>query len=430
MPQSDKEILRQRLFQLLRLQNSAWLVPSMFAGVVFLFPLEAFPSIKRILEGWALFWVSIPFFLAYQAITFWWIHKLRKTLQTATPAQAHSYYIGNIVFGAASFVLLPICGALLRDAFCVFGGFSIAVLLFVPLAKVNRLILAIYENKESGYLASPCPEVFYQWDGMRTFFWLPFIMFAMIWLFILIVALFTRSNPFTKLVFTLSGVFSAIGCIFWPISIPNWLVKQTDNPSPWQRIIREVSWLTMNMWSKEFPAGEKTSFQWWLSHPGEPWPENMERIALYIDTDSFDWQDPNEWKAPIQKAQAQAHHQRPESPVIENLVIGSQAAQMEQHINTQPVFEITSLFKAVMNNNLADLQGLLPNSNLNRPFAETGNTPLHIAALNGYTDIVRLLLEQPNIDTTRTNNAGQTALDLAREKEFKEIVKLLGNKQL
>ena len=93
---------------------------------------------------------------------------------------------------------------------------------------------------------------------------------------------------------------------------------------------------------------------------------------------------------------------------------------------------ITPLLGAIITGDIALVQTALQDQpeELNTAYAQNGNTPLHAAALNGYTEIVRLLLEQLDIDTTRTNNDGKTALDLAREKKFKEIVKLLENKQL
>ena len=62
---------------------------------------------------------------------------------------------------------------------------------------------------------------------------------------------------------------------------------------------------------------------------------------------------------------------------------------------------------------------------LNTAYAQNGNTPLHVAALNGKAEIVKLLLSQPGIDKTIKNNNGQTAAELAQEKGFAEISGLL-----
>ena len=88
---------------------------------------------------------------------------------------------------------------------------------------------------------------------------------------------------------------------------------------------------------------------------------------------------------------------------------------------------ITPLFDAILTKNIDSVKIILQDhpEHLNTAYAQNGNTPLHVAALNGYTEIVRLLLEQPGIDTTRKNNDGKTALDLAQEKGFAEIAGLL-----
>ncbi len=101
----------------------------------------------------------------------------------------------------------------------------------------------------------------------------------------------------------------------------------------------------------------------------------------------------------------------------------------EQGPAPAPALPITPLLQAVMDGELEKVREVLADNTaqLNTTYAPNGNTPLHVAALNGYVDIVRFLLEQPGIDTLRTNNEGKTALDLTREKGFAEIVQLLEN---
>lgn len=102
----------------------------------------------------------------------------------------------------------------------------------------------------------------------------------------------------------------------------------------------------------------------------------------------------------------------------------------EQGPAPAPALPITPLLQAVMEGELEKMKEALTAhpEHLNTAYAPNGNMPLHVAALNGYTDIVRLLLEQEGLDTTHTNNEGKTALDLAREKGFAEIVQLLESK--
>lgn len=88
---------------------------------------------------------------------------------------------------------------------------------------------------------------------------------------------------------------------------------------------------------------------------------------------------------------------------------------------------ITPLLGAIISGDLDLVRTALQQNpeHLNTAYAQNGNTPLHVAALNGQAEIVTLLLEQPGIDKTLTNNAGKTAADLAREKGFAEIAQLL-----
>ena len=89
--------------------------------------------------------------------------------------------------------------------------------------------------------------------------------------------------------------------------------------------------------------------------------------------------------------------------------------------------KITPLLGAILANDTTLVHTALQEhpEYINTAYAQNGNTPLHVAALNGQTEIVKLLLEQPGLDTTLKNNGGKTARDLAQEKNFTEIADLL-----
>lgn len=53
-----------------------------------------------------------------------------------------------------------------------------------------------------------------------------------------------------------------------------------------------------------------------------------------------------------------------------------------------------------------------------------GNTPLHVAAIQGRTQVVKLLLEQKDINDAITNNQGRLPLDLARNAEIFQSLQL------
>ena len=88
---------------------------------------------------------------------------------------------------------------------------------------------------------------------------------------------------------------------------------------------------------------------------------------------------------------------------------------------------MTPLLSAIISQNTDSVRAALAEhpQDLNTAYAQNGNTPLHVAALNGQAEIVKLLLAQPGLDKTRQNNDGKTALDLAQEKNLTEIAELL-----
>ena len=88
---------------------------------------------------------------------------------------------------------------------------------------------------------------------------------------------------------------------------------------------------------------------------------------------------------------------------------------------------VTPLLQSILDGNKEAAEKALKEypDYINIPYASNGNTPLHVAVWNGYTDIVKLLLEQPGIDLYIKNKDGKTALDLAQEKNLTEIIHLL-----
>ena len=52
-------------------------------------------------------------------------------------------------------------------------------------------------------------------------------------------------------------------------------------------------------------------------------------------------------------------------------------------------------------------------------------TPLNIASTAGHTEIVRLLLQQPNIDLNKLDIWNSTALDIATQNSRTDVIQLL-----
>lgn len=84
----------------------------------------------------------------------------------------------------------------------------------------------------------------------------------------------------------------------------------------------------------------------------------------------------------------------------------------------------TLAYQAVFSANKALVASLLAKGANANQAGRTGDTPLHGAAANGYSDIVELLLQQ-NADVNAQNYQGETALHLAAAKGHKDVAELL-----
>ncbi|RAP73887.1 ankyrin repeat domain-containing protein [Paenibacillus montanisoli] len=86
----------------------------------------------------------------------------------------------------------------------------------------------------------------------------------------------------------------------------------------------------------------------------------------------------------------------------------------------------TGIILATSRNNFEMVKLLVTlGANVNRPSKEIDNTPIMIASVEGYTEIVQFLVENTKPDMTILNGYGGTALIPACEKGHVEVVELL-----
>eukprot|EP01083_Nonionella_stella_P193269 713993_1 len=92
--------------------------------------------------------------------------------------------------------------------------------------------------------------------------------------------------------------------------------------------------------------------------------------------------------------------------------------------NTTHDSDLTRLFAAIESKDIEAIQNLLSSGLVDvNESDDKGRTALHVAA--GNADIVRLLLEDPNIDVNKPDGEGTPPLVLAAFKGFTEVVRLL-----
>eukprot|EP01083_Nonionella_stella_P275700 936531_1 len=87
---------------------------------------------------------------------------------------------------------------------------------------------------------------------------------------------------------------------------------------------------------------------------------------------------------------------------------------------------ITRLINAVKIEDIVEIRkiSMLRETDVNTP-DEEGRTALNLAAKNGYTEAVRILLENSKVNVNKACNTGCTPLNNAADKGYTEIIRIL-----
>lgn len=414
MHQTDTNILKQRLIKQTQLH------PGHFAPLGILLVLTVCyaiaytqhktPAVIQEYRGalWSL--------LLLQGFLLAWVGFCRCIKPEKNHIAGGVFSYGNIVFLGLC-LILAIKMNLFQTSILAMPFLFFYLLATIQIVRLHRLVKALYGpvTKQTRELASPCPHSFHVLNCHKTLVLVPFLLGLLFYgAFKLITGGGTAWGAF------LVGFIAPLPFVLLHSPFA-FLIKQTDSPSTVQKIIRCITIFIFQL-ERDFPCEELPAFRWWLSHPGWNWPENFAELAPLINTADFDWHNPSQWQKPLQEAQEQLAQKK--AP----LVIGCQANKAAPNIPPAylpPASKITPLLEAIIHNNIQQLKELLPSNEINRAYAGNGNTPLHIAAWNGYTEIAQLLLEQPGINKESKNLAGKTPLDLAREQGHPQIVDLL-----
>ena len=110
--------------------------------------------------------------------------------------------------------------------------------------------------------------------------------------------------------------------------------------------------------------------------------------------------------------------------------VAQQAASTQQKIvtsNSIHPLDVKDFFNILLAQDIPAIQAKLTQqpSLARSVWPSNGNTPLHVAAWNGWTDIVKLLLQTDNETRQILNQAGKYPYDLALEKGHTDIADLL-----
>ena len=96
-------------------------------------------------------------------------------------------------------------------------------------------------------------------------------------------------------------------------------------------------------------------------------------------------------------------------------------------VNVPDIKGLTPIMYSILDNDLVKWEEYisLPDVDVNQCFKQNGNTLLHLAVANNRMEMIKRLLAMPALQPDAVNNKGQTALDLARERNYTSIVQLL-----
>ena len=103
--------------------------------------------------------------------------------------------------------------------------------------------------------------------------------------------------------------------------------------------------------------------------------------------------------------------------------------QQTAAVNTPDVQGFTPIMHSILDNNTADFEQQIkdPLLYVNQQFIGNGSTLLHLAAANNRIQMARALLAHPDLQINLKNDGGHTALDVARERGYGDMVQLLEN---
>lgn len=288
----------------------------------------------------------------------------------------------------------------------VFGALCPLLWLFAMLQihYLHNTVKTLYLTPLAKQIAYPFPLACRSWDYCKlTSIILVFLLGLMLWA----LSLLPNQDPLLKLY---PWVLLA-EVVYFILLIAAWGTRPQKNPSLFQQFLRfylflfikyislVLSYKNLLLMLQDWRHVRQHFYQanlwyWWLSHPNAPYPQDL---LSKIDA--------------VRKA-------------LPNQLPPAVNATAAPHSTPEPLS--TPLYALVLSQDIPTIKQALQNgADVNAPYPPNGNTPLHIAALNGYTDIVKLLLEQPSIEKNRPNNEGKTALDLAIERNQEEVARLL-----